>query len=171
MKKNMLSIIILAVGILNVILGAVIVFTVVPTATRTNNLISKVASAVDLELASTDNSKNQVKIEDIENFSIDDTTITLKRSENDAKNHYALVSSVSISINKKSADYNKLKPIIETGQGTIKEIISDEFSKYTVDTVMDNKEAIKSEILRRLQEELYNSDFIVGLSLGETLVE
>ncbi len=36
---------------------------------------------------------------------------------------------------------------------------------------MDNKESIKSEILRRLQEEIYNSDFIVGLSLGETLVE
>ncbi len=171
MKKNMLSIIILAVGILNVILGAVIVFAVVPTATRTNNLISKVASVVDLELESMDNSKNQVKIEDIENYSIDDITITLKRNENDTRNHYALVSSVSISINKKSADYTKLKPIIETGQSTIKEIISDEFSKYTVDAVMDNKEAIKSEILRRLQEEIFNSDFIVGLSLGETLVE
>lgn len=171
MKKNMLSIIILAVGILNLILGVVIVFAVVPTATRTNNLITKVASAVDLELTSTDDSKNQIKIEDIENYSVDDITITLKRNENDTKNHYALVSSVSISINKKAEDYNKLKPTVESSQSIIKEIISDEFSKYTVDAVMDNKDIIKSEILSRLQEELYNSDFIVGLSFGETLVE
>ena len=167
MKKNMLSIIILAVGILNVILGAVIVFAVVPTATRTNNLITKVASAIDLELASSSDSENQVKIE---NYPIDNITMTLKRDENDTKNHYAQVS-VSLSINMKSEDYEKYKPTVEQNQIRIKEIISDEFGKYTAASVMDNKENIKSEILRRLQEELYNSDFIVGLSLGETLVE
>lgn len=170
MKKNMLSIIILAVGILNVILGAVIVFAVVPTATRTNNLITKVASAIDLELASSSDSENQVKIEDMETYPIDNIKMTLKRDENDTKNHYAQVS-VSLSINMKSEDYEKYKPTVEQNQIRIKEIISDEFGKYTAASVMDNKENIKSEILRRLQEELYNSDFIVGLSLGETLVE
>ncbi len=170
MKKNMLSIIILAVGILNVILGAVIVFAVVPTAIRTNNLITKVASTVDLELASSEDSNNQVKIEDIENYPIDNITMTLKRDPNDTKNHYAQVS-VSLSINTKSKDYNKYKPTVEQNKTRIVEIISDEFEKYTAATVMDNKESIKSEILRRLQEEIYNSDFIVGLSLGETLVE
>lgn len=170
MKKNMLSIIILAVGILNVILGAVIVFAVVPTAIRTNNLITKVASTVDLELSSSGDSKNEVKIEDIENYPIDNITMTLKRDQNDTKNHYAQVS-VSLSINTKSQDYEKYKPTVEQNQNRIKEIISCEFEKYTASTVMDNKENIKSEILRRLQEEVYNSDFIVGLSLGETLVE
>ncbi len=170
MKKNMLSIIILAVGILNVILGAVIVFAVIPTAIRTNNLITKVASTVDLELASSEDSNNQVKIEDIENYPIDNITMTLKRDPNDTKNHYAQVS-VSLSINTKSKDYNKYKPTVEQNKTRIVEIISDEFEKYTAATVMDNKESIKSEILRRLQEEIYNSDFIVGLSLGETLVE
>lgn len=171
MKKNMLSIIILAVGILNVILGAVIVFAVVPTSIRTNNLISKVASTVDLELSSSSDSNNQVKIEDIENYPIDNITMTLKRGQNDSKNHYAQVSSVSLSINTKSKDYAKYKPTVEQNENRIKEIISGEFEKYTAPTVMVNKETIKSEILRRLQEELYNSDFIVGLSLGETLVE
>jgi len=166
----MLSIIILAVGILNVILGAVIVFAVVPTAIRTNNLITKVASTVDLELSSSGDSKNEVKIEDIENYPIDNITMILKRDQNDTKNHYAQVS-VSLSINTKSQDYAKYKPTVEQNQNRIKEIISCEFEKYTASTVMDNKENIKSEILRRLQEEVYNSEFIVGLSLGETLVE
>ncbi len=171
MKRNLLTIIILALGILNMILTAVIVFAVVPTTMRTNSLISKVASTIDLELESpSDKGENQIDIADIEVYQIpEDLTINLKNDANDEKNHYALVS-VSLSINTKSEDYKVLQPTIATNESSITEIINDEFSKYTVSTVTANKENIKAEILDKLQK-LFKSDFIISISVGKLVVE
>lgn len=174
MKRNLLTIIILALGILNMVLTAVIVFAVVPTTMRTNTLISKVASTIDLELESPPaNNPNKIDIADIEVYQIpEDMTINLMKDVNDAndiKNHYALVS-VSLSINTKSEDYKTLQPTIATNESSITEIITDEFSKYTVSTVTANKENIKAEILKKLQE-LFKSDFIISISVGKLVVE
>ena len=49
MKKNILTIIIMASCLLNLILTAVIVFAVVPTMNKTSQLVDKVATAIDLE--------------------------------------------------------------------------------------------------------------------------
>lgn len=171
MKRNLLTVIILALGILNMILTAVIVFAVVPTTMRTNSLISKVASTIDLELESpSDKEEDQVDIADVEVYEIpDDITINLKPEPNDTKNHYARVS-VSLSINTKAKDYKSLQPTIETNRSSITEIINDEFAKYTASTVMENKDNIKEEILKRIQE-LFKSDFIIGISVGKIVAE
>jgi flagellar FliL protein len=172
MKKNFLTIFILALVIINMILSAVIVFTVVPTTVRTNKLIAKVASNIDLEIESpsADSKPENIDIEDIEVYQVpEDITINLKKQPNDTKSHYALVS-VSFSINKKSKDYEKLNPTIANNVSSIKEIISDEFSKYTVDDVNDNKEKVKAEILKRVQEK-FQSDFIISVAVGKLVVE
>lgn len=169
MKRNILTIIILALGILNMILTAVIVFAVVPTTMRTNNLISKVASTINLELENP-SEKDQVDISDIQVYQIpEDLTINLKSEPNDTKSHYALVS-VSLSINTKSDDYKTLQPTIETNESSITEIIDDEISKYTVKNVKENKDKIKEEILKRIQE-YFKSDFIIGISIGRLVAE
>ncbi len=172
MKKNFLTIIILALGILNMILTAVIVFAVVPTTMRTNNLISKVASTIDLELESPlKNDEDQVGIADIEVYQIpDDIVINLKKEPGDTKLHYALASSVSLSMNMKSEDYKELQPTIESNKSAITEIISDEFSSYTVNNVLENKDKIKEDILKELQE-YFKSEFIIGISIGKINVE
>jgi flagellar FliL protein len=174
MKKNMLAILILALCILNVVLGAVIVFTVVPTTVRTNNLITKVSSAIDLELSSSSSSTETqaavVDVADLEGYPIlEDSPLNLKKDVNDTVSHYALVS-VSLSLNKKSKDYKSLQPTIETNKSNITEIISDEFSKYTFNNVSDNKENIKVEILRRIQE-YFKSDFITNISFGKFITQ
>lgn len=175
MKKNILTIIILALGLLNMILTAVIVFTVVPTTMRTNNLIAKVASSINLELESpntetADPETSEINLADTEVYTIEDPmTINLKRIEDDTKNHYAKVN-VSFSINTKSKDYKTLNPTILTNESYMKEIITEEFQKYTFLNVTDNKNNIKVEILRRVQEH-FKSDFIISVSVGEIIVE
>ncbi|MFU0826612.1 MAG: Flagellar protein FliL [Lachnoclostridium sp.] len=171
MKKNLLTIIILALGILNMILTAVLVFAVVPTTIRTNNLISKVASAIDLELESdSEDGESQVSIEDIEVYDIKDPIIiNLKPEANDTTKHYAQVY-VSLSLNTKSKDYKTLQPTVEANESAITEIVNDEFAKYTVNNVLDNKEKIKEEILKKVQE-LFQSDFIISISIGKIVVE
>lgn len=168
MKKNLLTILILTLGILNMILTAVIVFAVVPTTMRTNTLISKVASTIQLELEGSKNEdEERISIADIENYDIEEKmTINLKNSPNDSKSHYASVT-ISLSVNKKAEDYSKLKESISANENAIKEIIRDEFINYTKEEVTDNeyKEIIKNNILLKIQT-YFESDFIVGISTG-----
>ena len=165
MKKSFLTVIILALGIVNMILAAVIVFAVVPTTMRTNELISKVASTIDLEINGTPDNK-EVSIEDIENYNLSkDLTINLKKGSDNAA-HYALVTA-SLSLNKKSEDYAKLQPLVATNETKINEIIQNEFAKYTMDELYDKKEQIKSNILAAIQE-YFGSEFIVGVTYEYT---
>lgn len=168
MKKNLLTIIILAIGILNMVLAAVLVFAVVPTTMRTNELISKVASSIDLELEGSVESKDkQVDIANIEVYQFPaDLTINLKNAPNDSKNHYALVS-VSLSMNTKAENYKTLQPAVETNLSVLKEIISDEIKNYTMQEIneADTKNKIKEDILIKIQE-YFNSDFIFSMSLN-----
>lgn len=166
MKKNLMTMIILAMGIINVLLTAVIVFTMVPNTIKTNKLIDKVASSIDLEIEPTRESSenNNVKIEDIEVYPLtEEITINLKEGS------YALVSA-SLSINTKSKDYKALNSKVATNESSLTEIIRDEFSKYNKDTVLANKDMIKEDIVERIQE-YFGSDFIIGISLGKLIVE
>ncbi len=165
MKKSFLTVIILALGIVNMILTAVIVFAVVPTTMRTNELISKVASTIDLEINGSPENK-KLSIEDIEEYKLSkDLTINLKKSA-DNTDHYALVTA-SLSINKKSEDYAKLQPLVATNESKINEIIQNEFAKYTMDELYDKKDVIKGNILAAVQE-YFGSDFIIGITIEYT---
>lgn len=168
MKKNLLTILILALGILNMILTAVIVFAVVPTTMRTNALISKVASTIQLELEGSKNSdESKIALADIETYNIEEKmTINLKNSPNNSKSHFASVT-VSLSINKKSEDYSKVNSSISANENAIKEIIRDEFINYTKEQVTTNeyKDIIKNDILIKIQE-YFGSDAIIGISTG-----
>lgn len=166
MKKNLLTIFILALCVINLVLSAVIIFSVVPTTIRTNKFIAKVASNLDLELGEkTEKTTEKISIADLETYPLkEDITVNLKKDAEDSNNHYALVT-VSLSINKKSKDYETLNPTVETNENAIKEIVQNEFSQYTVSTVLDNKDKIKSEILKNIQE-YFNSDFIPAISVS-----
>ncbi len=177
MKKNFLTVIILSLGILNMILTAVIVFAVVPTTMRTNELISKVATTIDLEINGSPDNKS-ISIEDIENYKLSkDLTINLKNeNENSTSNnnennvsttkklHYAMVTA-SLSLNKKSEDYKKLQPLVSENETKINEIFQNEFSKYTINEVGEKKEEIKNSVLAELQQYFESEDFIIGVSI------
>ena len=72
MKKSLLNILILALVVTNVILTAVLVFTIVPTMKKTDNLITKIVSTIDLELEHQNTGENKVgvSIDNIEVYDI-----------------------------------------------------------------------------------------------------
>lgn len=166
MKKNILTIIILAVTLINTVLLAVLIFAIVPTANRTTQLVAKVASIVDLELESPE--QNELAVSDITIQNIEDTlTINLKSTNKES--HYAILS-VSLSLNTKHADYETLQPKIVENDNTIKEIVTEEFGKYTKEEVNDNKSKIKEQVLTRIQD-LFQSDFIINVSFGNLILQ
>jgi len=167
MKKNILTVIIMAIVLINTILTGILIFVIVPASNKTAKLVDKVASLVNLELEDPDSKGNEVSVADIVTYKFDeDLTINLK--SNDGQPHYALVP-VSLSMNSKHSDYEVYKEKMSDYEGEIKEIIADEIHKYTKDDVLDRKKEIKDTVLTRIQE-LFKSDFIINVNFGNMVV-
>lgn len=169
MKKNILTIIIMAISLINTVLIAMIIFTIVPTANRTNQLVSKVASIVDLELESP-NANDNISVEDIQSFNVTDTEpMKVSLASNDGSDHFLTVN-VSLSMNKKNKDFAKLSPTITDNVDAIKEIVGNAFSQYTKEEVKTNKEKIKQQIITNLKN-YFHSDFIINVTFVNLLIE
>lgn len=168
MKKNILTIIIMAMCIINIVLSAVIIFSIVPNANKSTALVNKVAQIIDLELESPDNELANLGVSDIATYLFDER-MTCKLAKSDDGDHYAVLY-LSLSLNKTHDDYPDLEPLIKQYENDIKEIVSDEFAKYTEDEVMDKKEDIKSQVRIRIQE-LFKSNFIINVSFGNILYD
>jgi flagellar FliL protein len=168
MKKNILTIIIMAIALINTILTAVLIFVIVPTSNKTNQLVTKVASIVDLELESPEEAEADIAVSDIVVHELaDKLTINLKST--DDQPHYALVI-VSLSVNSKHEDTATLESKIDENKNEIKEIVTEEFGKYTMDEVKPNKNTIKEQVLKRIQEH-FQSDFIINVSFGNIILQ
>ena len=73
MKKNIVTIMIMALVALNVILTGVIMFVMVPSQTKVNTLVTKISNIIDLDVGSPNATTplGQVSIADQETFRID----------------------------------------------------------------------------------------------------
>lgn len=168
MKKNLFTIIVIALLIVNVILSALLVFVVVPTTNKTNHLITQVASIIDLELES--QTAQEIRVEDIDVYNIEkQLTLTLKSSEGDTKPHYAAFN-ISLSLDKTSGDFETLSPTVATNESVIKEIVMNCFSTYTKDEVFSNIDNIKEEVIKQLRD-YFKSDFIINVSFSNLVVQ
>ena len=168
MKKNILTIIIMALAVINVILTAVIVFTMVPAMNRTNNLVKEISQMVDLELEQSEKEKNavvSVKDRDIHSFSSSTEgtlTINLKKSQ-DGKDHYALLDMVYVTINKSSDDYDDLADIIDSRGSDIIQKVTDVIGSYDYETISSDRDSMKQQIIQKLQE-FFETEAIVDVS-------
>lgn len=166
MKKNMLTIVIIALSAINVILSAVLVFAVVPASNKTSSLISQVSSIINLELDSSDGEVDEkVDPANIETYKIETPlTFNIARSAN-GTDHYAALDSISLSINKSSKDYDKLAPTLDANANFITDIVTEVVSSYTYDDAINSKQEIKAEILEKIKAH-FNSSFIFSVSLN-----
>ena len=153
---------ILALVLVNLILTAILTITVLPETKKANELITKVCSAIDLDLESGSATSNaNIPIDQIDVYNIEDQqTINLK-SSGDGKDHFAMIT-VSISMDKKNKDYKDLKPEVENKVELIKGEINNIVSQYTIEEIKDNQSAVQNEILKDLQK-MFGSDFIVAV--------
>ncbi len=170
MRKNILTIIIMAIVLINTILTGLLIFTIVPSANRTNKLVNKVASIVDLELESPDS--DELTVLDIVKHEIDgELTINLKKGA-DGKAHYALLS-VTLSLNSKHKDYAELSEKVGDFDSDIEEFVNLEFSNYTMDEILNNKQEVKDEVKEKVLakiSDLFQSDFIINISFGNIVL-
>lgn len=162
MKKNLITVITLALVVVNLVLTVILTITILPETQKANELITKVCSAIDLDLESGSATSNaNIPIDQIEVYNIDDEqTINIKQ-DGDGKDHFAMIT-VSISMDTKNSDYKDLKPQVEEKVNLIKGDINNIVSQYTIDEIKNNQSAVQDEILKDLQK-MFGSDFIVAV--------
>ena len=166
MKKNLLSIIILALLVVNIVLSAIMMISVTSASKKTAALVADISTIIGLEiddLPKTD-AAGTVSMADTEVYNIkEELTIPLKNDE-DGKSHFA-VGKFSLSMNTKNEDYGTYSKTLESKEGLIKDIVYTVFGSHTIDEAKNNSDVLKAEILQKIQE-LFGSDFIYGVSFN-----
>ncbi len=169
MKKNILTVMVLALCLANLAMMALLLLTVVPTTKKTDALISQVAAVIQLELVGYD--ENSTNVADTESFKIEEKlTKNLKLDELDGggTSHMAQLDYVNLTINIKSEKYEELQPLLEGLKPNIMDIVGRIISSYTYNEAYDGdgQEQIKKDILSELRKLIGASDFIVDVQLG-----
>ena len=169
MKKNLISVVILALVFANFVLTALLMFSVLPETKKANTLIEKVCSAIDLDLNSgAATGTSNVSIDDQEIYKVstgEDLTTNLAEGK-DGKTHYAVLN-VSLVLNKKSDNYKKYTQDFLTNQDdTIKNDIIKVVSGYTFEQFNQNSDVIKDTILEDMQN-LFGKDYVIGVNFSK----
>lgn len=170
MKKNILTIIVMAVSIVNLVLGIVLVFSIVPASNKTAALVDKVASVIDLNIDDPNSEEQDYTIDDLVAYTKtydSAVNINLKKDAGDDSNHYAQLAGFTISFNSKADDYKKVSESIQTNDIYVDDIVKETFGSYTATTLDLVK--VRSEIVKKIQEK-YNTKAVVEISLKDPLI-
>ncbi len=173
MKRNLISILILALLIVNVVLTAIMMFSVTSTSKKTAALVDSISGAIALELtdpnAAAVSSGPAVPMDQIEVYSVPDSmTIPLKIGE-DGQQHYCVVE-VSLSINTNDKDYKTYGSDLTSQVSLIKSEIINVIGSYTLEEAQADQEGMKNEILARIQK-LFNSQFVFAVSFSSIMYQ
>jgi flagellar FliL protein len=168
MKKNLMSVLILALLIVNLILTAILTITILPQTKKSNELINQVCSAINLELQSgqaTDIAS--IPMDQIVVYPLTNTiTVNLKTGKDGAE-HYAVITA-SLSMNSKNKDYSTYGSKIAEKESLIKNAINSTIGKYTMEELKSKQADIQKEVLVNLQK-MFDSEFIVDVGWQQTI--
>lgn len=161
MKKNLMSVVILALLVVNLILTGIMMFSCVSANKKTAALVNDIASVLDLELTGGGSSTEEVaavSVADTEIYNIADAMTVALRPSEDGKEHYCMCE-VSFSMNKTHEDYETMSPMVAAQESKIRSIIIGVIGGYTKEEAQANQKAIESEILEQVQQ-MFGSNFI-----------
>ena len=158
MKKNLMTVLILALLVVNIVLTSVMLVSIVGTNKKTAQLVDNITTAMNLELTVPgDEETTNVALTDTEVYNIADSMTIPLKSEAGAKQDYIMFD-VSLSINKKHKDYKTY--------GSSDTLASYEnLIKDAEDECREDMEGLKEEILKSVQD-LFQSDFIYKVAIS-----
>jgi len=175
MKKNLLSVLVLVLVVVNIAMSAVMMISVIGTNKKTADLMTSIASVMQVELYNPGGlNAADVPLADTETHTIPGMMVALTRSSVDngdgttsqGRQQY-LVFDLMIMMNTKHEDYEEMGANIADREGMIKTAVEDVISGYTEEQCAgkENLAVVQDEVLRELQR-MFNSDFIFKVSLS-----
>lgn len=165
MKKNLLSVVILALLVVNIVLTSVMMFSMTSTNKKTAELVSNIATVLNLELTPPGSeAEKQVSLEDTAVYNMTNSMTLLLKTDEDGKTRY-LMCEVALSMDTTHEDYEKYGETISDKEKLIEDAISTVVSSHTAAECQQDFESIKAEILDAIQD-LFQSDFIYKVAVS-----
>lgn len=173
MKRNILTIVVIALCLINLALSAVVVFSIVPMANRTNDLITQVASVINLELEdpNADSIVGNVPVADREELEAigngDTIQVNLKDNNAGTGMHVAMYDTVTLIVDKKAKDYKTVTGLIATSSNYILETVNTTLSQRTIDDMQEDvdRKELKSAIREKLND-YFSTTMICDVSVN-----
>ena len=166
MKKNLISVVILVLLIVNIVFSAITLFSVTGTNKKTAALVTDIASAIKLDLDLADPDRGEA---DVATYDITDLTIPLKAVEGDDKDRFGLVS-VTLSMNTKDKDYSQYGETLDTRKSLIISEINNVISQRTIDEAKESNHIFEAEILEQIQA-MFDSKFIYKVTITSAIYQ
>ncbi len=164
MKKNILSVLILALLVVNIALTGIMLFSVSSTNKKTAALVNNIATVMNLELmVPGEEDKEAVSLADTQQHDLTGS-MTIPLNGNGNGQAYIMFD-VSLAMNTKHEDYKDYSATIGERESLIKDVITSVVGKYTVEECSNDFESIKEEILQEIQD-LFQSDFIYKIAIS-----
>ena len=166
MKKNLITVIILAICIINLVFNIILMFVFLPSAKKTNNLITDIAAVLDLELAGS----SSFDVSNLVAVQLESDIINLASDGSDAS-HYVKYE-LTINLDSKVSDYTKVSENIAASNSIIYDTTRDIVAQYTYEQVKDVEvqRKIKEDILVALKE-TFNTECIYSISFNSWVAQ
>ncbi len=159
MKKGLINIILLVLAVTNIVLTAIMVFAIVPAMNSTNDLVTKVATAIDLEKENQAQYTDSISIDDLVTYDFTDKITVALNGSSENNVHYAQFG-ITLSLNKEAEGYDDYKDKLIENEKLMTSEIAKIVGKYTTTEVRNNQKVILEEITSALRELYNNTDFI-----------
>lgn len=167
MKKNLLTVLILALVIVNLVLTSVMLISIVGTNSKTGALVSNIGAALQLEMTEPGKETQETAVSalDLEEVDLGEVTVMLK-SDGDGSSSY-MVFNVALQLNTTNKDYEEINSdFITSRKNLIISTINDVVGAHTLDECKNNQPALKAEIRQAICD-LLQSDVVYEISLSE----
>ena len=178
MKKNLLTIIILAFQVVQVAMLGLLLFSVMSTNSKTAKIVADIADAVELEKAGGTGGGTApgavVSLDDTETYTLagEDKLMVPLRIGTDGNQHY-VQAEVLLSVNKTHADYEKYGTAaqLDAFKPRIKGVVQGAIENYTIEEAQDiaKRSEIANAALQALHSMYEGSDFIYKVEFSSFL--
>jgi flagellar FliL protein len=178
MKKSLLTVLTFALVLINLVLTGLMAFQIIPEVKNVNALISKVSSAMDLDMkvANAANGNSTVPLENLATYALADSLNINLKDTGDGQQHFASMS-VTLYMDSTSDAYSKYSAELSSDSTTkkydsmIKNKIIEVVQQYTVDQVQNDSDQIKNDIKDSLNEYFGAQNFIVDVAFSSVTVQ
>ena len=172
MKKNLMSVLILVLLIVNIVMTSIMMISVISTNGKTASLMNSISMAMNLEL---NGSGTEVSLADTQTHDLGSMTIALAFSQTvgedetvttSTKQEY-IVFNISVAMNKNHEDFAEYGETISNYNTQIGDVVTQVVSSYTSEECRAGFTGhIRDEILKAIQN-MFKSEFIYRVNLND----
>ncbi|MCM1189524.1 MAG: hypothetical protein NC541_09530 [bacterium] len=173
MKKNLLSVLILVLLIVNIALTAVMMISVTGTNKKTAELVTSITTALNIELYNPGGvAVTDVPISETDTYVMEEMMIPLAPSLNedgtvDSRKQNYIIFTPSLLQNTKHKDYKKMggEENMAAAASIVMDTINSVVGQYTLEECQQDFDRIREEILKEIQNK-FGSNFIFRIAVS-----